>query len=171
MAMVLSVASLMAILSCSKDNDSSKPVETLRDVSALVGEWQCTWSAGNSDYNIAENAYVGTLWRFGAPAANNDQYLGDFAVALDGNYPDGVSGEYHFYGDGYWLPRLLVWISEDNGFMWFNGFHENKPGDHYSYNSNYWVVLTDNTMNLYRFEENVDNLSDAELVLKYKKIR
>lgn len=164
LAMMLFVASVMVFVSCTKDD------EPVLDVETLVGEWECTWSKAMSDYNIQGNAYVGAVWKFGTPSEyKGDRYLGSFNVALDGNYQEGVFGEYHFSGTQYSLPRLTVWISEDNGYMCFNGFHEHKPGDAYRMEADYSITLTDNMITLSRFNEYNAKSSAAEPLLKFRK--
>lgn len=167
---MLCLASLLPFLSCSKDDVSSPSIVSSRDAALLVGEWQCTWSKAMDDYNLQENAYVGAKWNLGTPSAHNEQYLGSFSVALDGRYPEDAFGEYHFYSSQYPLPRLLLWISHDNGFRCFNGFHEQKPGDAYRMEADFSIVLTDSTMSLCQFNESLANPSDADVILKFKKI-
>jgi len=165
--LMLCIASLFTLVSCSDEVDLSNA----GGIEQLPGQWQCTWSMAMSNVNIAENAYVGTLWKFGTPTVANNTTLGSFQVALDGTYNDTVMGEYHFYdGDSYWLPSVSVWISEDNEYYRFHGFHEFKPGEHYQWDVKYWAYITDSTMTLFQYDEQVDNVNDATMVLKFKRI-
>lgn len=168
MTLLLCSVTVICFFSCSKNE--SAPT-SLRTPEALVGEWQCTWNKALANNAIQENAYVGTIWKFGTPGEYSGTYLGQFNVSTDGSYHENVFGEYHFNGTQYTLPQLSVWISEDNGFMWLNGFHEQKPGDAYRLTVNYSIVLTDNTMKLYQFGESVDGRSDEQLILKFKKVK
>ena len=84
-------------------------------------------------------------------------------------------GEFHFFvGDQYWLPCLIVWTSEYNDFYYFNGYHEvgaQQGGVVTRIEGKYSVVLTDNTMTLYQYDESVDNINEAKLWLKFEKIQ
>ncbi|MBO4646126.1 MAG: hypothetical protein J5642_06385 [Bacteroidales bacterium] len=172
LTLAASLVFLMTLMSCSKETET--PVSS-RDAGKLEGEWECTWSKGISNLEIAENAYVGTKWTFGAPAqaANDDTHqLGEFRATMNGIYPEGIFGEYHFYDtDSSRLPQLAVWISEYNEFYIFQGFHEFKPGDAYRTEGHYSIVLTDDALTLYRYNEDSDDLSNDNLYLKFRKNR
>lgn len=178
-AMVLCMASFMTFMSCDPSPDPTPDTpNSSRDAGKLVGEWKCTWSSGLSEMNIQENAYVGAVWKFGTPVVapnDNCHYLGDFNVAVDGSYPEDAFGEFHFWiGDQYWLPRLTVWTSAYNDFYIFNGYHEvrsQRGGDATRIEGDYSIVLTDNTMTLYQFDNSVDNINDAKLLLKFEKLQ
>ena len=172
MAMVLGVASIMTVLSCEKENITPRPVETLRDATCLAGEWRCTWNKAMSDYDVQENEYVGAVWKIGTPSEYDDgQYIGDFKVVVNGVEHDG-QGEFHFFnGAQHWLPQLAVWISEQDKFYCFHGFHEFKPGDAYRGTCTYSIVLSENTMSLYQSDVTANDFSDSKLVLKFTKVQ
>ena len=168
----------MTFVSCEPKPAPIPTPDSIRNAEKLVGEWKCTWSAEVSELNLQENAYEGTIWKFGTPeSASNDSghYLGEFRVAVDGSYPEGAWGEFHFWaGDPSWLPRLTVWTSAYNAFYYFNGYHEissQQGGDVARIDGDYSIVLTNNVMMLYRFEESVDNMNQATLLLKFEKIQ
>ena len=174
--MVLCLASFTSFSSCTDPNHGTP--NSSRDAGKLVGEWICTWSAGISELNLQENAYVGVIWKFGTPGSasnDNSHYLGDFNVSVNGIYPEGAWGEFHFFvGDQLWLPRLTVWTSEYNAFYYFNGYHEinsQQGGNVTRIDGIYSIVLTDKTMTLYQYDENIDNIDEATLLLKFEKIQ
>ena len=178
-AMVLCLASLMTFVSCEPKPDPTPDTpDSSRNAGKLVGEWKCTWSVGISELNIQENGYVGTIWKFGTPGVasnNSSHYLGEYNVAVNGSYSEDAMGEFHFFvGDQYWLPCLIVWTSEYNDFYYFNGYHEvgaQQGGYVTRIEGKYSVVLTDNTMTLYQYDESVDNINEAQLWLKFEKIQ
>ena len=172
MAMVLCVASMMTFLSCTKGPDASRNA----NANVLVGEWRCTWSTALGDYGIQENEYVGTIWKFDAPApVDNLPIIGHFRATINATYPEGETGEYHFYDEGVSrYPRLMVWVSYDtqnDKFYPFHGFHEDKPGDSFKYTADYSMVLTGNALTLYKYDEAASNTSNLTQYLKFTKVQ
>ena len=169
MAMVLGVASLMTVLSCKQETVT---IETLRDAKYLAGEWRCTWNKAMNDYGVKENEYVGAVWKIGTPSEYNDgQYIGEFKVEVNGVEHNG-HGEFHYFnGSQYWLPQLAVWISEQDKFYCFHGFHESKPGDAYRLTCNYSIILSENAMSLYQSDVTANDFSVSKLILKFIKIQ
>ena len=172
MAVVLGVASIMTVLSCKKENITPRPVETLRDATCLAGEWRCTWNKEMRDYDVQENEYVGAIWKIGTPLEYNaGQYIGEFKVEVNGVEHNG-HGEFHYNnGAQNWLPQLGVWISEQDKFYCFHGYHESKPGDAYRLTCNYSIIMSENAMSLYQSDVIDSSFSDSKLVLKFTKVQ
>lgn len=172
LAMMLCASAIGFLVSCSDDDDDENV--NYGTVENLVGEWTCTWSKAINDESVQlqENAYVGSTWKFGTGKEYDDmKFIGEFAVAVNGEYNENVTGEYHYYDeDQYSAPRLLVWISEYNEFSYFQGFHENKSGDAVRTEGDYMVTVSDNIMTLYQYENSDGTISDETILLKFSKV-